>query len=94
MLNIKKKIEERKARKQLKEQTLQLQFLLLSKLYSLVKVVSGDVDIESILSLAEQLKGLNNKELVHELVNRIKDEVEEEYGEELADKEDGEEDGR
>ena len=53
---IKGYIENRKAKKMLKEQTAQLQFMLLSKLYSVVKVFEGDLDIESVIALAEQLK--------------------------------------
>ena len=42
---IKGYFENRKAKKLLKEQTAQLQFMLLSKLYSVVKVFEGDLDI-------------------------------------------------
>ena len=78
---IKGYFENRKAKKLLKEQTAQLQFMLLSKLYTIVKVFEGDVDIESIIALAEQLKGIEDKEIVRQIVDRIKDEVEEEMEE-------------
>ena len=78
---IKGYFENRKAKKLLKEQTAQLQFMLLSKLYTVVKVFEGDVDIESIIALAEQLKGIEDKEIVRQIVDRIKDEVEEEMEE-------------
>lgn len=87
---IKGYFENRKAKKLLKEQTLQLQFMLLSKLYSVVKVFEGDLDIESIIALAEQLKGIDNKEIVRQIVDRVKDEVEDEFADEEEDEEDGE----
>ena len=52
--------------------------MLLSKLYSVVKVFEGDLDIESVIALAEQLKGIDDKEIVRQIVDRIKGEVEEE----------------
>ena len=79
---IKEYFENRKAKKMLKEQTAQLQFMLLSKLYSVVKVFEGDLDIESVIALAEQLKGIDDKEIVRQIVDRIKDEVEEEMEDE------------
>ena len=78
---IKEYFENKKAKKLLKEQTAQLQFMLLSKLYSVVKVFEGDLDIESVIALAEQLKGIDDKEIVRQIVDRIKDEVEEEMEE-------------
>ena len=78
---IKGYFENRKAKKLLKEQTAQLQFMLLSKLYTFVKVFEGDLDIESVIALAEQLKGIDDKEIVRQIVDRIKDEVEEEMEE-------------
>ena len=78
---IKGYFENRKAKKLLKEQTAQLQFMLLSKLYSVIKVFEGDLDIESVSALEEQLKGIDDKEVVRQIVDRIKDEVEEEMEE-------------
>ena len=75
---IKEYFENRKAKKLLKEQTTQLQFMLLSKLYSAAKVLERHLDIESVIALAEQLKGIDDKEIVRQIVDRIKDEVEEE----------------
>ena len=75
---IKEYFKNKKAKKLLKEQTAQLQFMLLSKLYSVVKVFEGDLDIESVIALAEQLKGIEDKEIVRQIVDRIKDEVEDE----------------
>ena len=69
---IKGYFENRKAKKLLKEQTAQLQFMLLSKLYSVVKVFEGDLDIESVIALAEQLKGIDDKEIVRQIVDILK----------------------
>ena len=44
---IKGYFENRKAKKLLKEQTAQLQFMLLSKLYSVVKVFEGNGTVEN-----------------------------------------------